>query len=264
MTDRVKEFYDKDSGTFTYLVVCQKTKETMVVDPVWNYDSTKDSFSEKSFEEICEYIESHGLTPKIVYETHVHADHITASELFKKKYKTSTYIHKEVETVCSHFGVTFNSGDFDRYLKDGDTFQVGILNCEVIHTPGHTPACASLLVGSHLFAGDSLFMPDFGTGRCDFPGGSAASLYDSVQKLYSLPDATKVFVGHDYGPGGREVCSETSILDSKRSNKHINEHTTKEAFQKMRTERDQTLNEPKLLKISMKYNLNGGKSGLHA
>ena len=256
----IKDFYDKGTGTYTYVVSCPQTKKALIIDPVWGFDLETNSFSDDGFREVCDYITGESLKPTHVFETHVHADHISASQLFKHKYQIQTLIHENVKQVCKSFDVDFSASAFDHLLSDQEIFKVGELRCKVIHTPGHTPACVSLLVDDKaLFVGDTVFMPDFGSGRCDFPGGSAITLFESVtNKLYTLPHQTKVYVGHDYGPGGRPVKCQTSIEELSSSNKHLKDGTHQNDFVQMRLERDKKLNEPKLLKISMQYNLRGG------
>ncbi len=258
----IKDFYDKATGTYTYAVSDPLSREAIVIDPVWNYDIENKSLSTAGFDEVCEYLLKESITPLAVVETHVHADHITASQLFKHKFQTKTYIHEGVRQVCDSFQVSFHDEAFDGLLSDGQTFTVGGLTCKVIHTPGHTPACMSLFINeSAVFVGDAVFMPDFGSGRCDFPGGSAEKLFESVtKKLFALPGDTLVYVGHDYGPNGRPVKCKTTIDELKKLNKHLNSEVSQSGFVEMRTSRDKQLNEPKLLSISMKYNLRGGLS----
>jgi len=198
----------------------------------------------------------------------VHADHLTGAALHKKAYpEAETGIGAKVTEVQATFAKLFNldgefktdGSQFCRLFEDGDTFSIGSMEARVIHTPGHTPACVTYVIGDACFTGDTVFMPDFGSARCDFPGGSAEKLYDSVQRILGLPASTRVFVGHDYQPGGRELKVESTVDEELRENKHLHEGTKMEEFVSWRTERDATLGAPKLLLPSLQVNLRNGQ-----
>ncbi len=261
---RIETFFDPQTYTLTYLVWDEATKDAVVVDPVHDFDPLSVTFSTESADKVVDFVEKHGLTLHYVLETHAHADHISGSQLLKDKLGAKVAIGDKITLVQDVFGPVFNRKDlgpdaFDTLLADGETLQAGSLAVETIATPGHTPACVTYKIGDAIFTGDALFMPDFGTGRCDFPKGSAVDLYDSVQKLYALPDETRVFVGHDYQPGGRELAYETTIGASKASNKQLTAETSKEQFVTFRTERDAVLRPPRLIFQSIQANVDAGR-----
>lgn len=265
---KINEYFDQVSNTFTYLVVDEKSLECLIIDPVLNYDSV---FSKISFEAISQLeadIKSQNLTPKYVFETHVHADHLSGAVELKKRFpKLEIGISNEILKVLEIFIPVFNSpdilsdaGHFDILFKDREKFNIGELEIEIISTPGHTPACTCFKIGDSIFTGDALFMPDFGTGRCDFPGGSAKDLFKSItQKLYTLPKSLNVFVGHDYGSGGREIKNKTTIGECMKTSVQLKESTSQEEFLSFRIERDKQLSPPKLLMQSLQVNLMAGK-----
>ena len=219
-------------------------------------------------DEVESFIKENNLNHELVLETHAHADHITGYQEIKKRFaRVRVGVNERIQEVQKTFKIIFNLDDvskdgaqFDLLLKDGEVLKIGNLSIKVLFTPGHTPACTSFLIGEHLFTGDTLFMPDFGTGRCDFPGGSAENLYDSIHEiLYKLSEETKVYVGHDYQPNGRELKFQTTIGESKRENIQLKESTSKEEFVLFRDSRDKTLSAPKLLLQSIQLNINSGK-----
>ncbi len=262
----IKAFFDPDTYTLTYVVYDTETKDAVVIDPVLDYDPKASKTSTNSVKEIIKFIEANNLNLKMVLETHAHADHLSGAQVFVKRYGVPVGIGENITKVQKMFKEIFNLPDsfatdgsqFDRLFKDGEIFEAGSLRIKAIYTPGHTPACVTYLIGDALFTGDSLFMDDYGTGRCDFPGGSAEDMYDSIHgRLYKFPDETRVFVGHDYLPN-RELAYETTIGKSKKVNPMIREETTKEEYVKMRNERDAKLAAPRLLFQSVQVNIDAG------
>ena len=268
MKPEVKVFFNKETGTLTYLVFDPQTKDAVVIDPVWDYDPAASKLSQKSVLEVLSFIEQKGLKLHYILETHAHADHLTGAKLIQKKHpQAKVAIGAKITSVQELFKKIYNFDDhyktdgsqFDLLLEDGQEIKAGSLTIKSIATPGHTPACVSYLIGDAVFTGDALFMPDFGTGRCDFPAGSAEELYHSIhEKLYALPDETRVFVGHDYQPDGREVKWESTIKEEKMYNIQLNAVTTKEQFVNFRKNRDAQLAAPTLLLPSIQINVFGG------
>lgn len=263
----IQSFFDSNTFTLTYVVFDEGTKDAIIIDPVLDYDPNSSSLSKESLGKLLLFIEKNKLKVHYSIETHAHADHVTSAQELKQSLPNiKTAIHENIKEVQKTFKEVFNADfdiegeTFDVLLKDGQKLEAGALSVEVMHTPGHTPACASLLVNKKtLFTGDALFMPDFGTGRCDFPKGSATDLYRSIKnKIYSLPDDTEVYVGHDYQPGGRELKFKTSVKESKERNVHLKENTTEEEFVDFRTTRDKTLKAPRLLLPSIQINMQNG------
>jgi len=260
-------FHDSETGTVSYIVVDPSTKRAAIIDPVLNYDPISGRTSTTSADQLLEVVRSRGLSVEWILETHVHADHITAAAYLRPLTGAKVAIGAEVTIVQKTFGLLFNTlpslkpegGDFDQSFRDGDTFSIGKLTGRVMHTPGHTPACVAYLIGDAVFVGDCIFMPDYGTARCDFPGGDAATLFRSVQKILVLPDSTRIFVGHDYGPGGRPIAWETSVKAEKESNIHVGGGTPLEKFVEMRTARDKTLSLPNLILPSVQVNIRAGR-----
>jgi len=221
-----------------------------------------------SADQLIGFIEANDLKTKYIVETHAHADHLSSAPYLKEKLGGQTVIGTHIDAVQKVFGEVFNAEDefatdgsqFDVLVKDGQKFSLGDIVVTAIHTPGHTPACMSWLIGDAVFVGDTLFMPDYGTARCDFPGGSAETLYNSIQKLFALPDETRVFLCHDYkAPGRDEYVWETTIGEEKRTNKHVGAGTDMDSFVKMRTERDAGLDMPKLILPSVQVNMRAGE-----
>ena len=263
----IKAFYDPRTYTLTYVVWDADTRDAVVIDPVLDYDPNGSKTWTESVDQVTAFIREHDLSLRYVLETHAHADHLTASQLLRKRFDAKVVIGERITAVQETFKPIFDFGgefatdgsQFDTLLKDGETLEAGALKIEAIATPGHTPACLTYKVGDAIFTGDALFMDDYGTGRCDFPKGSADDLYQSVKRLYALPDETRVFVGHDYQPGGREVRWQTSIGKSKANNPQLRAETGKDEFVKMRQERDATLAAPRLLLQSVQVNVNAGR-----
>lgn len=263
----VKAFYDKDTGTLTYVVYHSKTKDAIIIDSLLNYEASSSRISYHSLEEVLDFVLKKELSLHSVLETHAHADHIAGAAEIKKRFPhIKIGIGKQITQTQETFCEVYNIKDlntrgvpFDFFLEEEKVLELGALKIKTLFTPGHTPACCSYLIENLLFTGDALFMPDFGTGRCDFPGGSAEKLYESIQKLYKLPEETRVFVGHDYCPQGRDLRYETTIKESKKRNIHLHEKTSKQEFVAFRNERDKTLSPPKLLLPSMQLNIDGGR-----
>lgn len=265
---QVKAFFDKDTFTLTYLVFDPSSKDAVLFDPVLNYEPNGSTFWYDSIDEVIKFITDNQLTLHFIIDTHAHADHITGSLEIKKRIPSArTVIGHSITQVQDVFKSLFNldtlktdASQFDVLVQEGDQLQAGTITIAPIHTPGHTPTCTSYLIDDMVFTGDALFMPDFGTGRCDFPKGSAKDLYHSIhEKLFTLPDQTKVFVGHDYMPGGRDLQWQTTIGESKKNNIHLKETTTETEFIAFRTERDKTLTPPRLLLPSIQLNIDGGQ-----
>ncbi len=267
MNPDVKAFFDDATFTVTYVVTDPHSKQCAVIDPVLDYDAASGRTSTESADNVVAFIESGGLTVERIFETHVHADHLTAAQYLREKLGGKIGIGSKIGIIQNVFNDIFNLQDvpadgshFDELLGDGDTIAVGGVTGRVIHTPGHTPACNSYLLGDACFVGDTLFMPDYGTARCDFPGGDAATLYDSVQKLFALPDATRLFMCHDYkAPGRAEFAWQTTVVEEREANVNIRAGVTREEFVAFRTERDATLGMPKLILPSIQVNIRAGQ-----
>jgi glyoxylase-like metal-dependent hydrolase (beta-lactamase superfamily II) len=260
-------FYDPATFTLTYVVFDPRSKDAVIVDPVLDFDPVAAQTDTRSAKEVVAFVREHGLHARYVLETHAHADHLSASQFLKRELGAAVAIGQGITEVQQTFKAVFDlgadfrtdGGQFDRLLLDREVLEAGTLRVEVIATPGHTPACLTFRIGDAVFTGDALFMEDYGTGRCDFPRGSAEALYDSVhERLYTLPEETRVFVGHDYQPGGRELRYQTTIGASKRSNVQLRAETPKDTYVKFRHERDATLAPPRLLFQSVQVNINAG------
>lgn len=263
----IQAFYDEPTYTCTFVVWDPETKDAAVIDPVLDYDPLGSQTNTTQLKKLDAFIADNGLTLKAILETHAHADHLSGSQYLKSKYGSKIVIGHNITAVQETFKGIFNlpadfptdGSQFDELAKEGETVEVGSLKFGVLETPGHTPACVCYTIEDAVFTGDALFMDDYGTGRCDFPRGSAEDLYTSISKLYALPDETRVFVGHDYQPGGREVKWETTIGKSKSNNPQMKGNTSREDFVKFRTERDATLKAPRLLFQSVQVNVDAGK-----
>lgn len=264
---KIQTFFDKDTFTLTYIVYDEATKDAVIIDPVYNFDPHSGKLSQESFEIAKEFIQENSLHLHYILETHVHADHLSSSQLLKNIYpQAKIVIHENIKLVQEVFTPVFNmaqqcqcdGSQFDQLVKDEEVLSAGSLSIKVIATPGHTPACVSYLIGDALFTGDAIFMPDMGTGRCDFPKGDAEMLYDSLMKVYQLPEETRIFVGHDYGPGGREIEWETTVKAQKERNIQLKGDTSKEEFVTFRKNRDAQLNAPRLLLPSIQVNMRAG------
>lgn len=269
MKPEVKAFFDEDTFTLTYVVSDPATQDAVIIDPVWDYDPAASKMAEHSARKVLDYVKAQKLQVHYILETHAHADHISGAQIMKPYLASATIgIGANITKVQSTFKEIYNlnpdfledGSQFDFLIKEDEPFNAGSLEIRAIFTPGHTPACSSYIIGDAVFTGDALFMPDFGTGRCDFPMGSADELYTSVHdKLYKLPDDTRVFTGHDYQPGGRELRYESSIGEEKKENIQLKDQTTREEFVQFRTDRDAKLKAPRLLLPSIQINIDAGK-----
>lgn len=265
----IKAFYDARTFTMTYVVYDAATRDAVIIDPVLDYDPAASKVWTESVDQLVEFTRGLNLNVHYILETHAHADHLSGSQLLKKTYpQAKVAIGERITVVQETFKKVFDMPDdfptdgrqFDRLLKEGEVVEAGALKIEVIFTPGHTPACASYKIGDAVFVGDAIFMPDMGTGRCDFPAGSATNLYNSItNKLYGLPDATRIFVGHDYQPGGRELAWETTVAAEKQNNIQLKASTSEADFVQFRAARDKQLAAPKLLFQSVQVNIDAGQ-----
>ena len=266
MTPKIQTFFDPATSTATYLVSDLTTKTAAVIDPVLDYEPKGARLSTTSADALLEAIKSQGLTLAYVLETHAHADHLSAADYLRRKTGAQVVIGAQITQVQATFAPVFEADDvtpdgraFDRLLKEGETLPLGDLTIGVLNTPGHTPADVTYLIGDAAFIGDTLFMPDYGTARTDFPGGDAATLYRSIQKILALPADTRVFVGHDYLPAGRKDFRwETTVAIQRTENVHIKGDVTEAAFVAMRDARDATLTAPKLILPALQVNIRGG------
>ena len=264
----VTAFFDEATFTVSYVVKDPDSSACAIVDSVLDFDYASGRTDTRSADAIVAHVREHGLEVAWILETHVHADHLSAAPYLQERLGGKIGIGENIRVVQDTFGKVFNEGtefqrdgsQFDKLFKEGDTFEVGALKGAVLHTPGHTPACLTYVIGEAAFVGDTLFMPDFGTARCDFPGGSAEDLYASIQKILALPDETRIFVGHDYkAPGRDEYAWETTVGEQKRFNIHVGAGKPAEEFVRMRTERDATLAMPRLIIPSLQVNMRAGQ-----
>ncbi len=263
----IQSFFDTSTKTATHLVFDPATREAAIVDPVLDFDHRSGKVSTRSADEVLAAVQDKQLRVTWLLETHAHADHLSAAPYLKRKTSAKVGIGAHIRDVQKIFAPVFNlsdvSGDgreFDHLFEDGEKFKLGQLEFEVLHTPGHTPACISYLVGDAVFVGDTLFMPDYGTARADFPGGSAPQLYRSIQRLFTLPESTRVLLCHDYlGPGREQPAWETTIGEQRRSNVHVHAGVSESEFVAMREERDATLAAPNLLLPSIQVNIRAGE-----
>ena len=263
----IKAFFDQPTYTVTYVVHDKKTKCAAIIDSVFDFDPASGRTSFDSADEVIAYVKDQDLTVQWLLETHAHADHLSAAPYLQEKLGGKIAIGEHIVTVQDVFGKLFNAGtdfqrdgsDFDRLFADGDTFKIGDLDVTVMHVPGHTPADIAYVIGDAVFVGDTMFMPDYGTARADFPGGDARKLYQSMRRLLSLPDTTRLFMCHDYLPAGRtEYVWETTVAEQRKNNIHAHDGVTEDEFVKMRTERDKTLDMPRLILPSVQVNMRAG------
>lgn len=269
MKTNVKAFFDSATATFTYVVHDEKTRQAAVIDSVLNYDQYSGKFDTQSADEVIAYIKSNQLRLEWILETHVHADHITAASYFKEQLGGKSGIGSCIKEVLKTWVPLFNTAhdtpldgsQFDKLFEDNEIFKIGESEVRVYHTPGHTPSCSSYLIGDAIFVGDTIFMPDVGTARTDFPGGSAANLYDSIHRILSLPDETRIFTCHDYPPQGRERASMSTVKEQKKQNILINSLISKDQYVATRNKRDIGKEVPKLLYPAIQVNLRGGGFG---
>ena len=263
----VNAYYDDDTNTISYLVVDPETKCCAVIDSVLNFDYAAGTIAYQQADQIIADITAGGLTLQWLIETHVHADHLSAAPYIQQKSGGDIIICKDITKVQDIFGKVFNAGteferdgsQFDRLLSDGDSYMIGNISARAIHTPGHTPACMAHVIGDAVFVGDTLFMPDGGTARADFPGGDARQLFRSIRRLMQLPDETRLFLCHDYKAAGRDrYVWETTVGAQRVGNVHVHEGVNEDDFVAMRTSRDATLAMPKLILPSVQVNMRGG------
>lgn len=262
----VKAFFDEATSTFSYVVHEAGGSAAAIIDPVRDFDAPSGRTGTGAADELIAYVLGNGLTVEWILETHAHADHLSAAPYIKEKLGGTTAIGAHIVDVQAIFRNVFNleagfatdGSQFDQLFSDGDTFIIGALEARVMHTPGHTPACLTYVIGDCAFVGDTLFLPDYGTARCDFPGGDAGTLYDSIQRIYELPDETRLFMCHDYPPEGRGPQFETTVRAERTRNIHVADGTSREDFIAMREARDATLAVPKLLLPSIQVNIRAG------
>ena len=267
MKPDVRCFFDDRTNTATYVVSDPETKRAAIVDPVLDFDPVSGRTWTESADRVIAHVEEAGLAVDWILETHVHADHVTAAPALKARYGARTGIGAAIVTVQKTFGELFNvlgempadGSQFDALFADGATFNIGGIEGRVVSTPGHTPACSTYVIGDACFVGDTLFMPDSGTARCDFPGGDAKQLFASIQKILSLPGETRMFVCHDYGAGGtREFRWETTVAEQKEANIHVGGGALEHDYVQMRRTRDATLSLPRLILPSVQINMRAG------
>ncbi|MBE1295991.1 MAG: MBL fold metallo-hydrolase [Rhodobacteraceae bacterium] len=268
MNPIVKAFFDEATNTVSYVVRDLNGSACAIIDSVLDFDHASGRTDTSSADEIIAWVEAEELKTEWILESHVHADHLSAAPYLQERLGGKIGIGENITIVQDTFGKVFNEGtefqrdgsQFDQLFKEGDTFMIGQLRGEVLHTPGHTPACLTYVIGDAAFVGDTLFMPDFGTARCDFPGGSSETLFQSIQKILALPDETRIFVGHDYkAPGRDEYAWETTVGEQKALNIHIGQGKSIEDFVSMRDARDATLDMPRLILPSLQVNMRAGQ-----
>ncbi|WP_282038431.1 MBL fold metallo-hydrolase [Halomonas alimentaria] len=264
----VTHFFDEPTNTFSYVVQDPDSNACAILDSVLDFDYAAGRTDVRSADEIIAFVRDHGLEVAWILETHVHADHLSAAPYLHETLGGLTGIGANITVVQDVFGKAFNAGtefardgsQFDRLFEEGDTFTIGNLEGRVLHTPGHTPACLTYVIGDAAFVGDTLFMPDYGTARCDFPGGDARTLYRSIQKVLALPGETRLFLCHDYkAPEREEYQHQTTVAEQRAHNVHVHEGIAEEEFVRMRTERDATLGMPRLIIPSVQVNMRAGE-----
>ncbi|NKB59285.1 MAG: MBL fold metallo-hydrolase [Alphaproteobacteria bacterium] len=263
-TLEIRTFFHEQTCTATYVVASQG--RAAIIDSALDYDQASGRTASKAADEIISYVQQRDFTVDWILETHVHADHLTAAPYLRDALGGTVGIGNQVCAVQKTFQDVYNLHDgfmsdgsqFDHLFKDGETFELGGVNATVLHTPGHTPACVSYHIGDAVFVGDTLFMPDFGTARCDFPGGDAGTLYRSIRRILDLPPETRVFVGHDYAPGDRGYEWETTVAQERAENKHVKDGIDEAEFTAMRSTRDAELSMPGLILPAVQVNIRGG------
>ncbi|WP_454631974.1 MBL fold metallo-hydrolase [Bradyrhizobium cenepequi] len=263
----VTAFFDPATNTVSYVVKDPGSKACAVIDSVMDIDYAAGRIAYQSADKIIDFITQHGLKLEWLVETHVHADHLSGAPYIQGKLGGKIGIGEKITVVQETFGKIFNEGtefqrdgsQFDRLFKDGDTYQIGAMKAFALYTPGHTPACMTHVIGDAAFVGDTLFMPDGGSARADFPGGNARDLYRSIRRILSLPNETRLFMCHDYGPNGREIRWETTVAEQRAHNIHVHDGITEDEFVATREARDRTLQMPKLIIPSLQINMKAGK-----
>jgi glyoxylase-like metal-dependent hydrolase (beta-lactamase superfamily II) len=262
---QIASFFDAPTFTVTHLVSCPVTGVAAVIDSVLDYDPKAGRTSTEAADRLLEHLRTRGLRVEWHLETHAHADHLSAAPYLKRAIGGRIAIGRHIRDVQAVFGKIFNADDigtdgrqFDHLFDDGEAFRIGELEAHVLHTPGHTPACVTYRVGDHAFVGDTLFMPDYGTARCDFPGGDARTLYRSMRKVLALPARTRLHLCHDYLPGGRPAAWESTVGEQRAGNVHVHDGITEDEFVAMRTARDRTLGVPALMLPAVQVNVRAG------
>lgn len=267
MPPQVQPFFDELTNTISYVVRDPESTACAIIDPVLDFEPASARTDTKSADAVIDYVESHGLDCQWILETHVHADHLSAAPYIRERLGGQLAIGSRISVTQETFGPIFNAeaefardgSQFDCLFDDGEEFGVGEISARAIHTPGHTPACMTYIIGDAAFVGDTLFMPDYGTARADFPGGDARTLYRSIQKIFALPDETRLFMCHDYLPENRSVYRwETTVGEQLRANIHVNHTISEDAFVTMREKRDEQLGAPKLILPSIQVNIRAG------
>ncbi|MDC3303884.1 MBL fold metallo-hydrolase [Amylibacter sp.] len=263
----VTAYFDESTNTITYLVKDPSSNHCAIIDSVMDMDYAAGRITYESADKIINEIQNRELILDWIIETHVHADHLSAAPYIQLQLGGKIGVGEKIMLIQETFGKIFNEGtefqrdgsQFDALFKDGDTYMIGNMQAITMFTPGHTPACMVHIIGDSAFAGDTLFMPDGGSARADFPGGDAGELYDSIQKVLTLPDETRLFMCHDYGPNGRSIQWETTVLEQKNNNIHVGKDKTRDDFIKFRTERDAQLTMPKLIIPALQVNIRAGE-----
>ena len=266
MSGNVQHFFEPRTSTFSYVVADSQTGACAIIDPVLDLDYASGTLGTESADQLIEFVRERNLTLRYILETHIHADHLSSAQYIREQLGGEIVIGSMITRVQETFATIFAEGDgfrtdgsqFDLMLSDGDTLSLGGLEVRAYHVPGHTPACMAYLIGDALFVGDTLFMPDAGTARCDFPGGDAKSLYGSCQRLLALPDDTRVFVCHDYQPGGRDLAFESTVAEQRAHNIHVGVDVSADEFVAMRESRDAGLAMPTLILPSLQVNMRAG------
>ena len=268
MQPHVEAFFDPATFTYSYVVSDASTQHCAIIDSVLDYDPASGRTSHSSADRLIDYVKAHKLQVDWLLETHVHADHLSAAPYLQRELGGQLAIGEHITTVQNTFGKLFNAGSefatdgrqFDHLFKDGDTFAIGSLQARALHTPGHTPACMTYVIGDAGFVGDTLFMPDYGTARCDFPGGDARTLFQSIRKLFALPGDTRLFMCHDYkAPGRDDFRYQTTVAEQRSLNVHVHEGISEADFVAMRSARDATLGMPQLILPSVQVNMRAGQ-----
>jgi len=263
----VTAFFDEPTNTVSYIVTCPETKACAIIDSVLDYDHASGRTDRRSADAIIAAVKDRGLTVEWIIETHAHADHLSAAPYLQERLGGKLAIGQNISVVQNVFGKVFNAGtefqrdgsQFDHLFTDGETYSIGNLSCRSLATPGHTPACMTHVIGDAAFVGDTLFMPDGGSARCDFPGGDARVLFKSIKRVLALPPETRLFMCHDYGPGGRDFSWETTVAEERANNIHVRDGITEDEFVDMRTARDATLGMPRLILPSIQVNMRAGQ-----
>jgi glyoxylase-like metal-dependent hydrolase (beta-lactamase superfamily II) len=263
----VTPFFDAPTNTFSYVVEDPRSRACAIIDSVLDFDYAAGSIGYAGADRIIDFVGERSLSVEWIVETHVHADHLSAAPYLQGVLGGSTGIGEHIDVVQRTFGKIFNEGtqfqrdgsQFDRLFADGDRYTIGSLEAQVLHTPGHTPACTTHVIGDAAFVGDTIFMPDAGSARADFPGGDAATLYRSIRRVLSLPGETRLFMCHDYAPGGRELQFMSTVAEQRKANVHARDGIDEDTFTRLREERDRSLDMPRLIIPSLQVNMKAGE-----